>query len=53
MTTQKLPLFDVPKYNGNVAGGSLAVAMSFAKREALELRDLPNPPANLYSRKPN
>jgi len=50
---QKLPVFDVPKYNGTTAGGALAVAMAAAKRPLLDLRDLPNPPASLAARKPS
>ncbi len=55
MVATKLPLFDVPKHKGNVAGGALAVAMVAAKRDILDLRDLPNPPANVVGagRKPS
>lgn len=49
---QNLPIFDVPKYNGTTAGGALAVAMAAAKRPLIALRDLPNPPDMLASRKP-
>lgn len=50
---RELPVFDVSKYNNNVAGGALAVAVAAAKRPLLDLRDLPNPPESLARHKPN
>lgn len=49
----QLPVFDVPKYEGGVAGGALAAAMSAAKRPLVDLRDLPNPPLTHSARKPS
>ncbi|MBP8275295.1 MAG: hypothetical protein KAX55_00180 [Propionivibrio sp.] len=48
---KNLPVFDAPKFNNKTIGGALAVGMSAAKRPLLDLRDLPNPPASLPTRK--
>ncbi len=45
---QNLPIYDVPKYPGNVAGGAFAVPLATrSNAQKLDLRDLPNPPAHL------
>lgn len=48
-----LPVYDVPKYNENVAGGAFAVPLA-ARNDVkkLDLRDLPNPPHQSVGRKP-
>lgn len=48
---QNLPLFDVPKYGGTVAGGAFAVALAARNVERLDPRDLPNPPAQHQANK--
>lgn len=50
--SQNLPLYDVPKYGGTVAGGAFAVALAARNSERLDLRDLPNPPSQAQNSKP-
>ncbi|CAG9170023.1 hypothetical protein [Cupriavidus pinatubonensis] len=49
---QDLPLYEVPKYNGTVAGGAFAVPLAARNVPKLDLRDLPNPPAQVLGRRP-
>lgn len=49
---ENLPLYDVPKYNGTVAGGAFAVPLAARNVPKLDLQDLPNPPARTAGNRP-
>lgn len=46
MAHTTLPLYDVPKYGGTVAGGAFAVPLAARDAMKLDVRDLPNPPTS-------